>query len=50
MVLFIFGLSYVFLTESILQTSKPLFVLCFLFMMLTSMPANKITNEFDKET
>ncbi|WP_299318416.1 O-antigen ligase family protein [uncultured Maribacter sp.] len=49
MVLFIFGLCYVFLTESILQTSKPLFVLCFLFMMLTSIPANEITNEFDKK-
>lgn len=48
MVLFIFGLCYVFLTESILQTSKPLFVLCFLFILLTNMQANEITNEFDK--
>jgi len=34
MVLFIFGLCYVFLTESILQTSKPLYVICFLFLLI----------------
>lgn len=36
MVLFIFGLSYIFLTESILLTSKPFFVLCFLFALITT--------------
>ncbi|PCJ97709.1 MAG: hypothetical protein COA50_04520 [Flavobacteriaceae bacterium] len=35
-VLFMFGLGYMFLTESILQTSKPLYVICFLFTFLTS--------------
>jgi len=33
-VLFIFGLCYVFLTESILQTSKPLYVICFMFLLM----------------
>lgn len=47
MVLFIFGLCYVFLTESILQTSKPLFVLCFLFAIITRMPKIGISNELD---
>lgn len=36
MVLFIFGLCYMFLTESILQTSKPLYVVCFLFLLITT--------------
>lgn len=49
MVLFIFGLCYVFLTESILQTSKPLFVLCFLFAIITRMPKTKILNELDTQ-
>lgn len=35
MVLFIFALSYIFLTESVLQTSKPFFVLCFLFALMS---------------
>lgn len=34
MVLFIFGLCFIFLTESILQTSKPLYVICFLFLLI----------------
>ena len=49
MVLFIFGLCYVFLTESILQTSKPLFVLCFLFAMITKIPKSVIPNELDSQ-
>ncbi|MFT6933803.1 MAG: O-antigen ligase [Maribacter sp.] len=48
-VLFIFGLCYVFLTESILQTSKPLFVLCFLFALLTGGPISRIPNELDNQ-
>lgn len=36
LVLFIFGLGYMFLTESILQTSKPLYVICFLFMIIAT--------------
>jgi len=35
LVLFLFGLGYISLTESILQTSKPLYVLCFLFLILS---------------
>lgn len=50
MVLFILGLCYVFLTESILQTSKPLFVLCFLFTIITSIPTNVISNGLDEQT
>ena len=34
MFLFLMGLGYIFLTESILQTSKPLYVICFLFLLL----------------
>ncbi|WP_420603495.1 O-antigen ligase family protein [Flagellimonas sp.] len=34
--LFIFGLVYIFLTESILQTSKPLYVICFLFLAMSA--------------
>jgi O-antigen ligase len=34
MFLFLMGLAYIFLTESILQTSKPLYVICFLFLLL----------------
>lgn len=34
MVLFVYGLGYIFLTESILQTSKPLYVICFLFLLI----------------
>ncbi|TVZ16180.1 O-antigen ligase family protein [Maribacter sp. MAR_2009_72] len=49
MVLFIFGLCYVFLTESILQTSKPLFVLCFLFYLISKMPSSITFNELDKQ-
>lgn len=33
--MFLFGLGYIFLTESILQTSKPLYVICFLFLLIT---------------
>lgn len=36
LVLFLIGLAYIFLTESILRTSKPLYVICFLFLLLTS--------------
>lgn len=50
MVLFIFGLCYVFLTESILQTSKPLFVLCFLFTLVTKIPKSLISNELGNQT
>lgn len=49
MVLFIFGSGYVFLTESILQTSKPLFVLCFLFALITMKPAKAASNELDDQ-
>lgn len=31
--LFLLGLGYLFLTESILQTSKPMYVICFLFLL-----------------
>lgn len=34
--LFFFGLGYMFLTESVLETSKPLYVICFLFIIITS--------------
>lgn len=34
--LFILGLLYVFVTESILQTSKPLYIICFLFLLSIS--------------
>lgn len=34
--LFLFGLGFIFLTESILLTSKPLFVICFLFVIISS--------------
>lgn len=44
MVLFIFGTSYLFLTESVLQTSKPFFVLCFLFALFSLKQ-----NHMDKE-
>lgn len=50
MVLFIFGLCYVFLTESILQTSKPVFVLCFLFSIINKIPKSVIPNELDSQT
>ena len=33
LVIFVFGLLYMFLTESILETSKPLYVICFLFLL-----------------
>lgn len=33
-VMFLLGLGYIFLTESILLTSKPVYVLCFLFWIL----------------
>lgn len=46
LVLFIFGLCYVFLTESILQTSKPLYVLCFLFVMITRLPEYEVHKKF----
>ena len=45
MVLFIFGLGYIFLTESVLQTSKPFFVLCFLFAMITTKNDFKSRNQ-----
>jgi len=32
--LFVFGLGYLSLTESILETSKPLYVVCFLLLMI----------------
>lgn len=35
-VLFVFGLGYFFLTESVSQTSKPLYVICFLFLIITT--------------
>ena len=34
LIIFVFGLLYIFLTESILETSKPLYVICFLFLLL----------------
>jgi len=34
--LFILGLGYLFMTESVLQTSKPLYVISFLFLIITS--------------
>ena len=40
-VLFFFGLGYMFLTESILETSKPLYVLCFLFLAITNVGGTK---------
>ena len=33
--LFLLGLGYLFLTESILQTSKPMYVICFLFLLVS---------------
>jgi O-antigen ligase len=36
LMLFLFGLGYIFLSESILETSKPLYIICFLFLILTS--------------
>ncbi|MCJ7467539.1 MAG: O-antigen ligase family protein, partial [Maribacter sp.] len=36
MVLFLVGLGYIFLTESILETSKPLYIICFLFLLITN--------------
>ncbi len=50
LVLFIFGLCYVFLTESVLQTSKPLFVLCFLFVMITKSREFEIHKELDSQS
>lgn len=49
LVLFIFGLCYVFVTESILQTSKPLYVLCFLFVMITRSREYEIHKELDSQ-
>lgn len=45
MVLFLFSLGYVFLTESILNTSKPLYVLCFLFLILAYQDFKKVEPE-----
>jgi O-antigen ligase len=36
MVLFLVGLGYLFLTESILETSKPLYIICFLFLLIAN--------------
>ncbi|WP_158975119.1 O-antigen ligase [Cellulophaga sp. L1A9] len=45
MVLFIFALSLMFLTESILQTSKPLYILCFLFLLISTNTQKPVINE-----
>lgn len=42
LLLFITGLGYIFLTESILQTSKPLYVICFLFLLIISDSINEV--------
>src|SRR5690606_41733303 len=34
LVLFVLGLSYMFLTESVFETSKPMYVICFLFLVI----------------
>ncbi len=36
MALFLVGLGYIFLTESIFETSKPLYIICFLFLLLAN--------------
>ncbi|MBO0591357.1 O-antigen ligase family protein [Cellulophaga sp. E16_2] len=50
LIIFMFGLGYLFLTESALQTSKPLYVICFIFLIITvndyQTKDNKITNKF----
>lgn len=48
-VLFLFGLSYMFLTESILQTSKPLYVICFLFLVFTTNYEEMANDSEEKE-
>jgi len=35
-ILFLFGLAYIFMTESMLKTSKPIYIICFLFLVLTT--------------
>lgn len=49
LVLFLFGLGYIFLTESILQTSKPLYIICFLFLLITNEPKENFKLNLVKE-
>ena len=35
-ILFLIGLGYMFLTESILETSKPIYVVCFLLLLIST--------------
>ena len=36
-ILFLIGLGYMFLTESVLETSKPIYVICFLLLVITTL-------------
>ena len=40
MVLFFFGLCYIFLTESIFKTSKPFYIVVFLFLLISKVRAD----------
>jgi hypothetical protein len=47
LLLFLFGLAYIFLTESILLTSKPLYIIGLLFLIIVSARQTSVTPHYE---